>query len=91
MSLAAPHPPLRYDPGIEHPEPREAATAARLRRLMRDIRETTFRHGGHAHRSLHAKSHALLEGELEVLPGLSPELARRRPWRPGAETCLAHS
>lgn len=80
---APPQPPLPYDPGIEQREPDEAETAAALRGLMRDIRETTFRHYGHAIRSLHAKSHALLEGELRVLDGLPPELAQGMFARPG--------
>ena len=76
-------PPLPYDPGIERPEPDEAKSTAALLGLMRDIRETTFRHYGHAIRSLHAKSHALLDGELRVLDGLPPELAQGMFARPG--------
>ncbi|MBY0339200.1 MAG: catalase family protein, partial [Acetobacteraceae bacterium] len=71
-----PHPPMRYSPSIEEAEPWEGKRAADLRALMRDIRETTHRLTGHAHRSLHAKSHALLEGTLDVLPGLPRELAQ---------------
>lgn len=74
MSLLAA--PLPYDPSIEHPEPHEGKTAAKLRELGRDIRETTFKHYGHAIRSLHAKSHALLGGELEALPNLPAPLAQ---------------
>jgi hypothetical protein len=84
MPDPAPSPPLLpYDPGVERPEPDEAASTAALRGLMRDIRETTFRHYGRAIRSLHAKSHALLEGELRVLDGLPPELAQGMFARPG--------
>ncbi|WP_426956077.1 catalase family protein [Muricoccus radiodurans] len=68
--------PLPYDSGIEHAEPDEARTAARLRAMMRDIRETTLRHTGHAQRGLHTKSHGLLEGELRVPDGLPTPLAQ---------------
>jgi hypothetical protein len=43
---------------------------------MRKISETTFKDGGHALRSVHAKSHALLRGRLEVLPDLPATLAQ---------------
>ena len=58
---------------LGRPEPDEAATA--LRRMGRDIQQTTLRHYGHAMRSLHTKSHGLLEGELRVLNGLPTALA----------------
>lgn len=38
--------------------------------------ETTSEHYGHAVRSVHAKSHGILEAELTVLPDLPPELAQ---------------
>jgi ribosomal protein L17 len=74
---------LPFEEAIEQPEPDEAAKAAELRRLMQDIRETTLRDYGHATRSLHAKSHALFGGEIEVLDGLPPELAQGLFARPG--------
>ncbi|WP_204623641.1 catalase family protein [Crenalkalicoccus roseus] len=78
-----PRPPLPYRPDIERPEPREAETAAALRRRMRGIQETTFRHYGHAMRGIHTKSHGLLEGEMVVPEGLPPELAQGMFARPG--------
>ncbi|WP_240539990.1 catalase family protein [Salinarimonas soli] len=75
--------PLRYDPAIERPELGEAALALTLRRLFRDIQETTLGHYGHAMRGIHTKSHGLLEGELEVAEGLPPELAQGLFARPG--------
>ena len=78
-----PSAPLRHDPGVERPEPNEAATAAALRRMGRDIQQTTLRHYGHAMRSLHTKSHGLLEGELRVLNGLPTALAQGLFARPG--------
>jgi hypothetical protein len=76
MSQALRHAPLRFDPSAEHAAPDEAETVAALRETMRGIQETTFADYGHAMRSVHAKSHALLEGEMEVLAGLPPELAQ---------------
>ena len=68
--------PVPYSPGIETPEPDEAETTEELLRTLRKISETTYKDGGHALRSVHAKSHALLEGRLDVLDGLPPELAQ---------------
>jgi hypothetical protein len=67
---------MRYSPSMEQAEAHEGKRSADLRALMRHIRETTHRLTGHVHRSLHAKSHALLEGRLEVEPNLPPELAQ---------------
>lgn len=68
--------PLRYDPSYEQPEENEAETAREIVETMRTISETTFKDYGHAVRSVHAKSHGLLQGELRVLDGLPPELAQ---------------
>ena len=76
--------PVRYDPSLEHVAPDEAETQQALLATMRGIAETTFRDYGHAVRSVHAKSHALLEGELTVLDGLPPELAQGMFARPAA-------
>jgi hypothetical protein len=76
--------PLRYQPSMEHPEDGETRTGEDLCRTMRGISETTFRDYGHAVRSVHAKSHALLRGELQVLPGLAPELAQGMFARPAS-------
>ena len=83
MFTRRPRAPLPHQPGIEHPEPREAQTAATLRGHIHDIQETTLRRCGHAMRGLHNKSHALLEGELQVLPGLPVPLAQGMFARPG--------
>ena len=68
--------PLPYHPGVERPEPGEAASAASLQRSVRGILAKTWRKYGHAVRGVHAKSHGLLEGELHVLDGLPPALAQ---------------
>ncbi len=71
-------PPLaqRYDPSVEHLEADEDETAQSLRETMRKIREKTFADGGHALRSVHAKSHGILEGVLDVSDHLHPVLAQ---------------
>jgi hypothetical protein len=75
--------PVRYTPAVETPEPGEAETTAELIETLRKISETTYKDGGHALRSVHAKSHGLLEGRLEVLDGLPPRLAQGLFARPG--------
>lgn len=82
--VAPPASPLRYDPSVEHPEKDEAETDAALTETMLSISETTFEHGGHGLRSVHAKSHGLLRGELRVLDNLPPVLAQGLVARPGA-------
>ena len=77
-------PPLPYDPAYEVPEAHEAQTLASLMNTLHGISETTFKHSGHAIRSVHAKSHGLLRGELRVLQGLPPTLAQGIFARPGS-------
>jgi hypothetical protein len=61
---------------VEQPEDGEATTAEELLATLRSISETTYENGGRPLRSVHAKSHALLHGEIEILPGLPPVLAQ---------------
>ena len=68
--------PVRYDPSLESPQPDEPETMAALVQALRRISETTFQDYGHAVRSVHAKSHGLLKGELRVLDHLPPPLAQ---------------
>lgn len=68
--------PLPYDPALEQPAPDEVETIRQLADSLRDIGETTFAHGGHGLRTVHAKSHALLTGELTVLEGLPAPYAQ---------------
>jgi hypothetical protein len=68
--------PVRYDPSLEHVAPDEAETRAALMTTMRSIAETTCRDYGYAVRSVHAKSYALLEGELMVPDGLPADRKR---------------
>ncbi|WP_207540812.1 catalase family protein [Sabulicella rubraurantiaca] len=76
MSSRAALSPLRYEPSVEEIEAGEKETEQSLIETMRGIQETTFKDYGHALRSVHAKSHALLEGELRVLGNLPPALAQ---------------
>jgi len=76
MSNPIPTSPLRYDSSLERPEDDEAGTIHSLLEALQKINETTFRDNNHGLRSVHAKSHGLLTGELRVLEGLPPELAQ---------------
>ena len=68
--------PVRFDPSLERLEPDERQTASEISATLRSIIEKTFADSGHAFRSVHAKSHALLQGQLEGLPGLDETLAQ---------------
>ena len=68
--------PVRYEARFEHAEEDEADTERGLLEALRGISETTWADEGHALRSVHAKSHGLLRGELRVLTGLPPTLAQ---------------
>lgn len=68
--------PLAYRPEFEQPEPEERATEDGLVSTLRSISETTLKEEGRVLRSVHAKSHALLIGEMTVAPGLPRELAQ---------------
>jgi hypothetical protein len=75
--------PLRFEPSMEVAAADEDATIAGLIETMGSISRTTFEHSGHAIRSVHAKSHGLLRGELTVLDGLPPILAQGLFAKPG--------
>ena len=68
--------PLRYDPLFETFADDEAATTAELLATFLKMETTMADHTGHAMRSVHAKSHGLLHGRLQVLDGLPPQLAQ---------------
>ena len=69
-------PPIRYSSSVETIAEDEAQTIEQLKQTLLEISEITFSDSGHAFRSVHAKSHGIIEGELEVLSGLAPELAQ---------------
>lgn len=68
--------PVPYTPDVEKPEPDEAETGRGLNETLLAISETTAKDYGHGVRSVHAKSHALLQGSFTVLESLPPELAQ---------------
>ena len=68
--------PIRYDPSVETRGDKEAETAKGLKSALHDIMNTTSEDYGHAVRGVHAKSHGILEGTLEVMADLAPEYAQ---------------
>jgi hypothetical protein len=74
---------VRYTPGVEQPEDDEAETTQGLIQTLRSISEQTLADGGHALRSVHAKAHGVLRGELEVLGSLPEYLAQGLFAKPG--------
>jgi hypothetical protein len=68
--------PVPYTPAHEVPEENEEVTLFDLQDTMRGISLKTYEDSGHALRSVHAKSHGLLVGELEVLGGLPEPYAQ---------------
>lgn len=68
--------PIPYSPAVEVPEEKEAETAFELKDTMHGISLKTYDDSGHAIRSVHAKTHGLLVGELTVIDGLPPAYAQ---------------
>ena len=68
--------PVRYSPSVEQAIPDEDQVHRDLADTMRSITETTSKDYDHAVRSVHAKSHGLIEGELLIADDLPPELAQ---------------
>ena len=66
--------PIPFDPTFEVLEIDESKTGESLIQTLLKISATTFKHSGHATRSVHAKSHGLLSAELEVFDNLPEEL-----------------
>jgi hypothetical protein len=69
-------PPCRFDTSFEQIAADEAETIQALVDTLHALSEKTAADYGHAVRSVHAKSHALLQGELQVLDNLPEELAQ---------------
>lgn len=69
------HSPVLYEPGFEVLEEGEAETQIELLKTLTHISETTLK-DSHATRSVHAKSHGLLRGELHVSDTLPAVLAQ---------------
>jgi hypothetical protein len=68
--------PIPYQRAFEVPEEDEAQTTFDLKDTMHQISAKTFEDGGRAIRSVHAKTHGLLVGELTVADGLPPAYAQ---------------
>ncbi|WP_294645676.1 catalase family protein [uncultured Aureimonas sp.] len=68
--------PVQYRPEVEFVDPGESETVEGLKDTFDTILERTAEDYGHAVRSVHAKSHGILEGELRIDEGLPPELAQ---------------
>ena len=80
--------PVRYSPAVETMREDEQATIAQLNDTFDVILERTAEDYGHAVRSVHAKAHGVLEGELEVDGDLAPELAQGVFATPGRHAVL---
>jgi hypothetical protein len=76
--------PLPYAPAYEVPEDDETTTTFDLKDAMHGISVKTYEDSGHAIRSVHAKTHGLLVGELTVLEGLPPAYAQGLFAQPGS-------
>jgi len=74
---------VRYTPQVEQPEDDEAETTHGLIQTLRSISEQTLADGGHALRSVHAKAHGILRGELEVSGSMPEYLAQGLFAKPG--------
>lgn len=77
------NPPISYSPQVQSFEDDEQATIADLNRAFDVILEKTAEDYGHAVRSVHAKSHGILQGTLTVMDGLPLELAQGLFAKPG--------
>ncbi len=80
--------PLAYERRFEEPEDDEDETTRQMSETLTGIAETVHQDEGHAYRSVHAKSHGLLRGELQVLPGLPPVLAQGMFAQPGLHAAV---
>ena len=67
---------LAYTPRVEQPAPDEPVTFDELSRTMQHITRKMASRYRHAYRPVHAKSHGVLVGTLEVLPDLPETLAQ---------------
>lgn len=75
--------PVRYSDTVERPIDNEEQVHRDLIDTMRSITETTSKDYGHAVRSVHAKAHGIIRGELEIADNLPADLAQGLFARPG--------
>jgi hypothetical protein len=71
-----PSSPVLYSSALEHVEADEAQVHADLVAQLEKIQDTTYANSGQVFRSVHAKSHGLLVGRLEVHADLAPAFAQ---------------
>ncbi len=76
VSMSPPATPVIYSAGCEQMEENEAETDNQINDTMAKIREKTYADSGTPLRSVHAKSHGLVTGELTVPEGLPAVLAQ---------------
>ncbi|KAA3513127.1 catalase family protein [Agrobacterium rosae] len=76
--------PVRYSADLEEIKPDEKQVIADLNETFDVILTRTAEDYGHAVRSVHAKSHGILEGTMTVEDGLTPELAQGLFASPGS-------
>ncbi len=80
MSLRGPIP---YSPNIEQLQPNEQEIVSGLNEAFDVILERTSEDYGHAVRSVHAKAHGILAGEMIIDGDLPEELAQGLFAKPG--------
>ena len=68
--------PVRYSSELEQVKPDEGQTIERLNQTFDTILTRVADDSGHAVRSVHAKSHGILEGVLTIDANLPPELSQ---------------
>lgn len=68
--------PIAFTPSVETPENDESQTIAELRDTLLDISKTTLKDEQEALRSVHAKSHGILNAKFVVPSGLPDTLAQ---------------
>lgn len=78
--------PVRFSPDLEEIQADEQETIQGLNETFDTILEKTANDYGHAVRSVHAKSHGILQGKLHVKDGLPSELAQGLFAQPGSYT-----
>ena len=75
--------PIPYRSELETAAEDEAEISQDLNETLRKIAEKTYADSGHGMRGVHVKSHGLLTGQFEVLPGLPDTLAQGLFAKPG--------
>ncbi len=79
---------LLYSPFVEQPKPDEQVVFDELSRTMQHITRKMASRYRHAYRPVHAKSHGIVMGKLEVLPGLPSYLTQGLFAKPGSYPVL---